>query len=109
MAPAKISDAEALVRSTSTASGPAVGLARIGLIEHLELSGGVLQLHHRAVIDEQVREADGLGQVAAAVAAQIEHQAVDAAAAFSCCSSRRTSCVVLRLLALPPPLSSMSL
>ena len=48
-------------------------------LEHLDASAGLPQLHDRALRHEQVHEADGLGQVAAAVLAQVEHQAVDAA------------------------------
>ena len=40
-------------------------------------AGRVLQLHDRALVDEQARERGGFRQIAAAVAAQVEHQAVD--------------------------------
>ena len=35
---AKISDADALERSTSTASGPVVGDARLRIVQHFELA-----------------------------------------------------------------------
>jgi hypothetical protein len=48
--------------------------------QHLALIG-VGDLHHRAAIDEQAGELDGVVEQAAAVAAQIEHQAGHAARA----------------------------
>ena len=48
-------------------------------LEHLDAAAGLAQLHDRPALDEQVHEADRLAQVAAAVLAQVEHEAVDAA------------------------------
>ena len=47
--------------------------------EHLDATAGFAQLHDRAFRHEQVHETDGFGEVAAAVFAQVEHHAVDAA------------------------------
>ena len=56
-----------------------VGNALVLGLEHLDAAAGFAQLHDRALRHEQVHEADGLGEVAAAVFAQVEHDAVDAA------------------------------
>src|ERR1039458_2224213 len=59
---------------------PGIGLPWVGFIEHLELSGGILELNRRPMVDEQMCQADALGQVAAAIPAQIQHQPIHAAA-----------------------------
>ena len=53
--------------------GPGVGGARGGVLLHVHLAEGVLDLDHRALIDEQPGEVRRLGQGAAAVTAQV-HQ-----------------------------------
>ena len=73
-----------------------VGGARLRVVEHFEAAGGVLQLHDRAVVDEQAGERGGLGQVAAAVVAQVEHQAVDVLGLELVDAACSTSRVVLR-------------
>src|SRR5438874_1855494 len=53
-----------------------VGRCGLRVIQHLEPACGIAQLHHRAVIDEKSGERRGLGEVAAAVTAQVEDQAL---------------------------------
>ena len=59
---------------------PRPGHAGIDVVEVLHAAVGVLDLHHRPVVDEQPGEVDGLGERAAAVAAQVEDHGVDALA-----------------------------
>ena len=54
-----------------------IGDAGLRVVLHFEFAGGDLELHHRALVDEQAGERGGFGQIAAAIAAQVEHQAVD--------------------------------
>ena len=43
-----------------------------------KISVRIFELHDRAVVDEQAGEGGGLGQVTAAIVAQVDDQAVDA-------------------------------
>ena len=54
------------------------GHAALQVVVVLHAAVGVLHLHDRAFVDEQARQVDRLGQRAAAVAAQVEHDGVDA-------------------------------
>ena len=58
---------------------PVIGSAGCRVIEHLDATGGVFELHNRALIDEQPGQCCGLWQEAAAIAAQVEYQSVDTA------------------------------
>ena len=57
----------------------AIGDARLRILQHLDAAVGGLELHHRAMVDEQAAERGGFRQVAAAVATQVEHQCVERA------------------------------
>ena len=57
------------------------GDARFRVVVGLHVAVGVLDLHHRPVVDEQAGQADGLGQRAAAVGAEVEDHGVDSLAA----------------------------
>src|SRR5690606_3631100 len=56
---------------------PVVGHTGLDIIQYLEASGRVLELHDRAAIDEQTRERDRLRQVAATVVTQVDYQTID--------------------------------
>ena len=80
MAPAKISLALALNLLVKTTSGPAQEMLGSGSLYGADQSVGVLDLHHRPVVEEQSGQADRFGKRAAAVAAQVEHDRIDALA-----------------------------
>src|SRR5690606_38780389 len=53
-------------------------LLRAGVVEHLDVAPGLLQLNDGAAVDEETAQLRRFGEVAAAVLAQVHHEADDA-------------------------------
>ena len=101
-APATISEAEALPAFTSTAMRVGVvAVVRVGALLLAQLVGQADGGDDGALDEEEVGDLDRLLEQAAGVAAQVEHQALQAAAGLRVCSAARRSAACRSRVVLP--------